>query len=111
MAEWWLLRHPCLLGQMVGIYLQHDTSDDPWTTMDRASMAVSLEARVLPVCPTSASGVFLGDGRRLHDEGYFHPEPIREAWEQHVQHVAGTHQWEHALWTVLMFQAWHEQNR
>jgi asparagine synthase (glutamine-hydrolysing) len=43
------------------------------------------------------------DEERLTDEGYFDPGPIREAWQQHL---AGTHSWEYALWTVLMFQAW-----
>ncbi|MBL4608251.1 MAG: asparagine synthase (glutamine-hydrolyzing) [Pseudomonadales bacterium] len=43
------------------------------------------------------------DESRLHQEGYFHPEPIRSVWKQHLQERA-----DHStkLWGVLMFQAW-----
>ncbi len=41
--------------------------------------------------------------RRLRDEGYLRPEPIRATWEQHL---SGRRNWEHRLWTVLMFEAW-----
>ena len=47
------------------------------------------------------------DERRLREEGFFDPRPIREAWGQHL---AGTHTWEHQLWTILMFQGWLEHN-
>lgn len=43
---------------------------------------------------------------RLRQEGLFDPAPIWEKWQQHL---AGTHNWQHHLWNVLMFQAWHEQ--
>jgi asparagine synthase (glutamine-hydrolysing) len=32
--------------------------------------------------------------------------PVRRAWQQHLE---GTHNWQHALWTVLMLQAWRER--
>ncbi len=46
--------------------------------------------------------------RRLRQEGYFHPEPIRSLWARHLQGAANV---QYALWDVLMFQAWlaHEQ--
>ncbi len=47
--------------------------------------------------------------RRLRQEGFFHPEPIRKCWEQHISRKA-----DHSskLWGILMFQAWlEEQNR
>ncbi len=42
---------------------------------------------------------------RLRREGFFHPEPIRRAW---MDHLAGTRRLESSLWTILMFQAWLE---
>jgi asparagine synthase (glutamine-hydrolysing) len=40
---------------------------------------------------------------RLRAEGYLNPEPIRIKWKEHL---AGTRNWQYALWNVLMFQAW-----
>jgi asparagine synthase (glutamine-hydrolysing) len=47
------------------------------------------------------------DAGRLSREGFFHPEPIRKKWDEHL---AGSHNWQHDLWSILMFQAWHEAN-
>ncbi len=48
------------------------------------------------------------DKRRLEQEGYLNPKPIREIWQQHL---SGRHDWTVRLWTVLMFQAWLEENK
>lgn len=45
---------------------------------------------------------------RLKEEGYLHSEPIQQKWEEHQ---AGTRNWQHNLWNVLMFQSWLEANR
>jgi asparagine synthase (glutamine-hydrolysing) len=45
------------------------------------------------------------DEARLEREGYFHPAPIRQVWQEHL---SGRHDWTSRLWTVLMFQAWLE---
>jgi len=46
----------------------------------------------------------LGEAR-LRREGYFHPEPIRKMWSEHL---IGKCNWSNHLWGVLMFQAWLE---
>lgn len=43
---------------------------------------------------------------RLRQEGYFHPEPIRHMWQEHL---GGRGNWQSHLWTILMFQAWLEE--
>ena len=43
------------------------------------------------------------DEHRLRREGYFHPAPIREKWNEHL---SGRRNWQYWLWNVLMFQAW-----
>ncbi len=45
------------------------------------------------------------DEKRLVQEGYLQPAPIRRAWQEHL---SGRHDWTARLWTVLMFQAWQE---
>ncbi len=48
------------------------------------------------------------DENRLRQEGYFEPTSIRQKWEEHL---SGRRNWQYALWTVLMFQAWLEASR
>jgi asparagine synthase (glutamine-hydrolysing) len=43
---------------------------------------------------------------RLRREGYFHAEPIRRKWEEHL---SGRRNWHNWIWNVLMFQAWRER--
>lgn len=46
------------------------------------------------------------DEGRLCREGYLHPEPIRQKWNEHL---SGRQNWQYWLWNVLMFQAWLER--
>ena len=43
---------------------------------------------------------------RLAGAGFVRIAPVRQAWQEHL---AGTHNWQYPLWTVLMLQAWHER--
>ena len=45
--------------------------------------------------------------KRLKEEGFFNPEPIRKKW---AEHLSGRRNWQYHLWDVLMFQAWLEVN-
>lgn len=39
----------------------------------------------------------------LRQQGYFNPEPVRSKWQEHL---SGKRNWQYALWNILMFQAW-----
>ena len=47
------------------------------------------------------------DEQRLHQEGFFNVEFVREKW---LEHLSGNRNWSFQLWNVLMFQAWLENN-
>jgi asparagine synthase (glutamine-hydrolysing) len=43
------------------------------------------------------------DERRIREEGFLRPEPVRRIWQQHV---TGFQNHDYLLWSLLMFQAW-----
>jgi asparagine synthase (glutamine-hydrolysing) len=46
--------------------------------------------------------------RRLRDEGFLDPAPVRRAWNEHL---AGRHNHQYPLWDVLMFESWLDAER
>ena len=58
--------------------------------------------------PLRAWAEALLDEDRLRREAYLDPTPVRAAWRQHL---SGRYDWTSRLWSVLMFQAWLEENR
>lgn len=48
------------------------------------------------------------DEKKLRDQGFFNPNPIREVW---AAHLSGRGNWHYHLWDILMFQAWLEHER
>jgi asparagine synthase (glutamine-hydrolysing) len=48
------------------------------------------------------------DESRLKREGFFNTRAVREKWSEHL---AGNRNWASLIWTVLMFQAWLEENK
>ncbi|RKN85655.1 asparagine synthase (glutamine-hydrolyzing) [Paenibacillus ginsengarvi] len=47
------------------------------------------------------------DARKMEEQGYLYPAPIRQKWEEHV---SGKRNWHYYLWDILMFQAWIDHN-
>lgn len=45
---------------------------------------------------------------RLKKEGFLNPLSIRQKWEEHLSKKRN---WQYHLWSILMFQAWLEENR
>ncbi len=46
--------------------------------------------------------------RRVQEEGFFELSQIQNKWNEHI---SGRRDWSHALWNVLMFQSWMDEQK
>jgi asparagine synthase (glutamine-hydrolysing) len=79
----------------------------PKEMIERPKMGFSIPIDSWMRGPIKEWAESLLDEKRLQEEGFFNPEPIRKKW---AEHLSGAHNWQYSLWGILMFQAWREAN-
>lgn len=85
-----------LLRQVLENYL-------PKPLIDRPKMGFGIPLGAWLRGPLKEWAADLLDQRTLEQQGILNANLVQKTWQQHV---SGKHNWQYALWTILMFQAW-----
>ncbi|MFL1994903.1 asparagine synthase (glutamine-hydrolyzing) [Lysinibacillus irui] len=88
-----------ILKQVMYRYLPKDLMDRP-----KKGFGIPLDAWLRG--PLKEWSEELLSERKLAEQGYFNPKLVQEKWSQHKN---GERNWQTQLWSILMFQAWLEQ--
>lgn len=78
----------------------------PRSLVDRPKMGFGVPLDDWLRGPLRSWAESLIDPSRLRTEGFFNPELVWSCWQRHLK----GENWEYWVWTILMFQCWHENH-